>query len=56
MAEIRLMKDGAMIRRMRKAYALSHLTTEPGVYRVEVYRRFRGLKRGWIYSNPIYVR
>jgi hypothetical protein len=29
---------------------------EPGAYRVEVYRNFRGLNRGWIFSNPIYVR
>lgn len=56
MAEIRLVCDGKVIRHMTRAYALSHQTTEPGVYRVEVYRRFRGLKRGWIFSNAIYVR
>ncbi|MGE5074091.1 MAG: CehA/McbA family metallohydrolase [Anaerolineae bacterium] len=55
-ADIRLIRNGKMIRRVPSGYALSHLTTEPGVYRVEVHRRFRGLRRGWIFSNPIYVR
>jgi hypothetical protein len=27
-----------------------------GVYRAELYRTFQGRRRGWIYSNPIYVR
>lgn len=54
--EIRLIRDGRPIRTLRNAYALTHLATEPGVYRIEVYRRFLGRKRGWIFSNPIYVR
>lgn len=29
---------------------------EAGVYRVEVRLRYQGRMRGWIYSNPIYVR
>ena len=56
LADIRLIQDGRLIQRTRNGYALTHLTTQPGVYRIEVYRRFRGLKRGWIFSNPIYVR
>jgi hypothetical protein len=28
----------------------------PGAFRFEARRRFRGRMRGWIYSNPIYVR
>jgi hypothetical protein len=28
----------------------------PGAYRLEARRPFRGRMRGWIYSNPIYVR
>ena len=55
-ADMRLICDGKLLRREKNAIALTHLTTEPGVYRVEVYRRFRGLRRGWIFSNPIYVR
>jgi hypothetical protein len=55
-AELRLICDGKPIRTLRNSYALTHLTTEPGVYRIEAYRRFLGRKRGWIFSNPIYVR
>ncbi|MBI3738048.1 MAG: CehA/McbA family metallohydrolase [Chloroflexi bacterium] len=56
MAEIRLIKDGQVIQSAKKAPALTHITTQPGVYRVEAYRRFLGRRRGWIFSNPIYVR
>ena len=55
-AEIRLICDGQLIRILRNSVALTHLVTDPGVYRIEVYRRFLGRKRGWIFSNPIYVR
>ena len=55
-AEIRLICNGKVIRSAKKAYALTHLAEQPGVYRIECYRRYRGLRRGWIFSNPIYVR
>jgi hypothetical protein len=55
-AEIRLLKDGGVIQTWKKQTACTHITTEPGVYRVEAYRRYLGRRRGWIYSNPIYVR
>jgi hypothetical protein len=29
---------------------------QPGVYRVEAYIEYLGKQRGWIFSNPIYVR
>jgi hypothetical protein len=29
--------------------------TQPGAYRLETRRPFRGRMRGWIFSNPIYV-
>lgn len=54
-AEIRLLKDGQEIRRVH-GLALTHITDETGVYRVEVYRHYLGRRRGWIFSNPIYVR
>jgi hypothetical protein len=50
------LKDGKLLRREPSAHDLAYLATEPGVYRVEAWRRFRGRKRGWIFSNPIYVR
>jgi hypothetical protein len=55
-AEIRLIKDGQQIGVWKNSYACTHSATEPGVYRIEVHRNFLGRKRGWIYSNPIYVR
>jgi len=54
-AEIRLLKDGQVLKAVEGEF-ITHITTEPGVYRVEAYVRFLGRKRGWIFSNPIYVR
>lgn len=53
--DIHLLKDGKIIKAVQ-GEAIAHITTEPGVYRVEVYLRFLGRKRGWIFSNPIYVK
>ena len=55
-AECRLLKDGKVIQTWTNRESCTHITTEPGVYRVEVYRRYLGIQRGWIFSNPIYVR
>jgi hypothetical protein len=54
-AEIRLIKDGECIRSL-KGETFTHTTNEPGVYRVEAYKRYLGKRRGWVFSNPIYVR
>jgi PHP domain-containing protein len=55
-AEIRMLKDGKQVGFWRNARACTYIATEPGVYRVEVFINYLGQKRGWIYSNPIYVR
>lgn len=55
-AEIHLIKDGKPIGVWKNSYTCTYNATEPGVYRAEVYRNYLGRKRGWIYSNPIYVR
>ena len=55
-ADITLLKDGVSIGTLRNKQTLTHNTSQPGVYRVEVHRSFLGKKRGWIYSNPIYLR
>jgi hypothetical protein len=52
---IRLLRNGRTVARSR-GKKLSLTTAEVGVYRVEVYRAFRGQRRGWIFSSPIYVR
>ncbi|MBI5824322.1 MAG: PHP domain-containing protein [Chloroflexi bacterium] len=55
-AEVLLLKDGQVIQTWKNQTSCTHITTEPGVYRIEIYRRYLGKRRGWIYSNPIYVR
>jgi len=54
LAETSLLKNGEIIKKSRMEN-LIFVTNEPGVYRVEVHRNYFGKKRGWIYSNPIYV-
>jgi hypothetical protein len=55
-AEIRLIKDGKIINIWKHSQACAYSATEPGIYRVEAWRSYLGVKRGWIFSNPIYVR
>ncbi|HEX7557339.1 MAG TPA: CehA/McbA family metallohydrolase [Leptolinea sp.] len=55
-AELHLLCDGKVIREWIKTTNGALTTTTPGVYRVEVYKQFLGKRRGWIFSNPIYIR
>jgi hypothetical protein len=55
-AECRLIHDGRVIKTWREREISTHVTTQPGVYRVEAYLPYLGVRRGWIFSNPIYVR
>jgi hypothetical protein len=55
-AECLLLKDGEVIRSTKKRGTIVHKITSPGVYRVEAYISYMGKRRGWIFSNPIYVR
>lgn len=55
-AEIRLLRNGEVILTYEKNLSMTYITNAPGVYRVEAYRKFLGKQRGWIYSNPIYLR
>jgi hypothetical protein len=52
--DIRLLCNGQIIAHAR-GRQLQYTTADPGAYRVEVYRRYRFGRRGWIFSNPIYV-
>jgi hypothetical protein len=54
-ARLRLLRDGIEVA-AGEGEALEHETEEPGVYRVEAYRRAKGRERTWIVSNPIYLR
>jgi hypothetical protein len=53
-AKIKLIKNGKCINTINdKAFSLR--TNDAGIYRVEVYKRFLGKMRSWIFSNPIYL-
>jgi hypothetical protein len=54
-ANIRLLRNGQVVAATH-GKKLNFTSIEPGAYRVECYKRFRLLNRGWIFSNPIYVR
>jgi hypothetical protein len=54
-ARLRLLRDGVEVA-SAEGDGLEHEVEEPGVYRVEAYRRAKGRERTWILSNPVYVR
>ncbi len=54
-AEIHLIRNGELIKAWDDHEAAIHTVTEPGAYRAEAYIVFKGKRRGWIFSNPIYV-
>ena len=54
-AEIRLVRNGKVVKTVH-GEALVLNTDEPGVYRIEAYKHFLGRLRGWIFSNPIYIK
>ncbi len=55
-AEARLIHNGKVVKEYTRTEAIAHSTSEPGAYRVEAYRLFKGERRGWIFSNPIYLK
>ena len=54
-AELRLIHGGRVVARAR-GQSLRFLAREPGAYRVEAYRRHWLRWRGWVFTNPIYLR
>jgi hypothetical protein len=54
-AECRLVRNGEVIDTCKVAQQHTWQITQPGVYRLECYRNYLGRKRGWIYSNPIWI-
>jgi len=55
-AECRLVRYGQVMQTWPNQQHCSFITSQPGAYRVEAYLEFLGRRRGWIFSNPIYVR
>lgn len=54
-ANLRLLRDGQEVEAAR-GRKLTFEAKEPGVFRAEAYCHFRFKRRGWVFSNPIYVR
>ncbi|MBE0698224.1 MAG: PHP domain-containing protein [Anaerolineaceae bacterium] len=54
-AECRLLHNGQVIRTWHNTEFCTYIAAQPGVYRVECYLEYMGRRRGWIFSNPIYV-
>lgn len=53
-ADVYLYRNGEQ---WKRNHGQQHVFTDipSGIYRVEVWHRVRGIKRAWIYSNPIWV-
>jgi hypothetical protein len=54
-AEVALIHNGKILFTTDKQDTISFPVNQPGVYRVECYIDFLGERRGWIFSNPIYL-
>lgn len=54
-AKILLFRNGKAIQRWKGNQVCTFITSQEGVYRVEAWIKFLGKRRGWIFSNPIYV-
>lgn len=55
-AECRLVRHGEVIQTWTGQRHCAFITSLPGAYRVEAYLEYQGQRRGWIFSNPIYVK
>ena len=55
-AEVILIKNGESVLHKQKCSHIKYKVQSPGVYRVECYRKQLFERRGWIFSNPIYIR
>jgi hypothetical protein len=55
-AHVTLIRHGERVQEWRDCENAVHTVTRPGAYRVEAHLPYAGELRGWVYSNPIYVR
>ncbi|GAB4572369.1 MAG: CehA/McbA family metallohydrolase [Anaerolineae bacterium] len=53
-AELRIIYGGQVVAR-GTGRSLSVTPSAPGAYRAEAWRYYRGKRRGWVFSNPIYL-
>ena len=54
-ANIRLIRHGEVVAQAQNETTLTHMSIDPGAYRVECRINYMGQERGWIFSNPIYL-
>lgn len=54
-ADISLIRHGEVLSQVENENTLTYLANETGAYRVECKIPYMDKKRGWIYSNPIYL-
>jgi hypothetical protein len=54
-ADFRLLRNGHVLREVYDQQSIVEIVKSPGVYRLEATIEFRGRRRSWILSNPIYV-
>lgn len=54
-ADCRILKNGILFHQVSGKKEITVNIDTPGIYRVECYKYFYGRKRGWIFSNPIYI-
>lgn len=55
-AELRLIHNGQLLIENPATDHLVKTIDQPGAYRIEAYLDYLGSRRGWIFSNPIYIR
>ena len=51
-----LIRNGIIVKTWQNRESCTYSVKETGVYRVEAYLPYKGRRRGWIFSNPIYIR
>ncbi len=54
--ECRLIRNGEVVKAWQNQSVCTYITARPGAYRIECAIPYLGRRRGWIYSNPIYLR
>jgi len=54
--DCRLIRNGIVIKKWQDSEICTYIANQSGAYRVECTLPFLGRQRGWIFSNPIYVR
>jgi hypothetical protein len=54
--DIKLIRHGEVVAEAKNETTLTYVPLEPGAYRVECRIPYLGQQRGWIFSNPIYLK